>query len=392
MREWKARIAPPKWSSQGQGIAACGAPETVERQKEFRMAKSAAEKVGIYAPYGWDDATYMAGSLYDLASNVFGFNVSYLSVALHEQGVHFLWDASVLNGTKHSFKTWADGCAHITWLHLHPGKLEAAIQMGCKNTLVALPHRLTSGDFPLLSRFNRVVCPTKALYDTLKNKVGHRNIQYVPWDTHLPIREKEGTRSSGRVRVLVPLDSPTARAIGPLVLHTLRILLDGNPDVEVTILYGKNWPQMALLALHELLDLHENRVKALKKPNHCQRIEEYSNTDWVFCPNIADNSGLAALEGLACGAPAVSFNAAPYNEFLIPFHNACLAKCDVVENMMGLPQIRPNARELLDTLYEACQNRVVLHNLRRQAWPELEERRRCFQTYWRRQWADVLKN
>ena len=355
------------------------------------MAKNSAEKLGVFAPYGWDDATYMAGSLYELAITVFGYATSFLSAATKEEGVHFMWDASVVDGNRHSFKHWASDREQVVWFHLNPQKLEQAILVGCKNTLVALPHRITLADLPLLSKFDHIVCPTKQLYDSLKLKMVHDDLQYVPWDTHMPIMEKEGGRVSGAVRVLVPLDSPTARAIGPLVLHTLRVLLDGNPKAEVTVLYGKNWPQNALMALHELSDLHEDRVTCIKKPTYCKRVEAYRNTDWVFVPSVADNAGLPALDALACGAPVISFNAPPFNEFLTPFHNACLAKCETEITTMGAVQIKPNARELLDTLYEACANRSVLHMLKQRDWPEMESRRRTFQAFWKQAWSGLTE-
>ena len=355
------------------------------------MAKQFADKIGIYAPYTWDDATYMAGALFDLSVKVFGLATTFLSMGPPDKGVHFLWDDQIRNGARVGFKSWAEECAHVVWFGLNPAKLEQAVSVGCKNTLVVLPHRITPADFPALDRFDRVLCPTKALYEGLKARIAHPHLQYVAWDSTLPISEKEGGRVAGKTRILLVLDSPTARAIGPLVLYTLRVVLDGNPDCTATILYGKNWPRHVLLALYELLDTHEQRVKAIKKPTHCQRLEEYRSTDWVFCPSVAENSGLVALEALACGAPVVSFAASPFDEILAPFHNACLAKCDVETSGTGVPHIKPNARELLDTLYDAVSNRSVLHMLRQRVWSELEERRRSFQAYWQRAWKGTAE-
>lgn len=354
------------------------------------MGKSA-DKIGIYAPYGWEEATYMAGSLMEWATRHLGYRVSYMAPAAFEPGVHYLWDEQVLDGAKHSFKVWASNCAQIIWFSLSPTKLETAINLGCKNTLVALPHRLSAGDLPLLGRFDRIVCPTRPVFEALSTQRIAKNVHHLPWDCGQPILDKEGKRSSV-TRILATIDTPTAKVQGALLCYLLRVLLDGNPNVQLTLIYSKNWPRHAIIALHELEDLHEGRVTAVRKPTHCQRLELLRESDWVFCPSTRDNSCFHALEALSAGCPVIAYNASPYNELLQSMHNACLASCNLSKGFMDTPVIQPNTRELLDTLCEVTASRSVLNMLRGNIWAELETRRRDFQGYWTKQWSKLEKS
>lgn len=51
---------------------------------------------------------------------------------------------------------------------------------------------------------------------------------------------------AGKTRLLVLLDFAAARAIGPLVLCTPRVLLHGNADCTATILYNSKWTSSCL--------------------------------------------------------------------------------------------------------------------------------------------------
>lgn len=346
------------------------------------------DRIGIVAPYHWDEATYMAGGLLNLAVNQFNIDASFLT-GPHRvpDGIHYTWDATVEDGDKANFDAWCKRCSQIVWFHIAPPKLQKAIDAGCKNTLVCLPDRMTKADLALFPKFDRVITTTQPLYQLLKAKRLGPKILYLPWDSNFPITAKEARRP-GPVRLVVPVDSSTGKHNAPLLCFALRAVLDGDPNLQVQLLYGAGWGRAGLVALHELQDRHPKRFMTVKKPNHCQRVEAYKEADWVFCCATESIAGLHALEALAFGCPVIAYDCMPYTEILKPFHNACLAKCDTKDrsgSLLSTPEI--NAWELIETLRSATSDRNVLHMLRSRHWPELEERRRNFQLAWKKLWA-----
>ena len=222
-------------------------------------------KLGIHAPYTWDASTNMACVLGDLAVAM-GLPVSYLSYQRHDQGVHDAWDTRVSSSKRQDFESWAFDCSHLVWFGVHRKKLEAARKLGIHNTLVLMWHRLTRDDLDLLKYFDKIVCPTAASYALCYKKALDSRICEIPWDSGLPLEDNLRPIDDGRQKVLVMVEGQTARKHGTALFSMIEMLLDSQPELDLTVCHNRNWSRPALQQLNSLVRRRRGRIAIPSRP------------------------------------------------------------------------------------------------------------------------------
>lgn len=342
-------------------------------------------RLGIHAPYTWDVSTHMACVLGDLAT-VSSLPVSYLSYQAHDQGVHSQWDSRVLSSKRQDFGDWARDCSHLVWFAVHKNKLEIARQLGCHNTLVLLWNRLNPSDLEAIKQFDRVVCPTAASYALCYDRSLHRNLSEIPWDSGLPLESQMRPVDSDRQKVLAVVEGQTARKHGATLFSTIQMLLDAQPQVDLTLCHNRNWSRPALQQLNDLVRHRRDRITVRRKPPRTWRHLAYGQHHWTWLPNLYSNVGFYALESLACNCPVLTYDLPPVTEFVRQAHNGHLIHCQQDSNWLGVPQGKLNARALLSGLEEALEDSKYQEALRQTSWPERENRRSHFKHAWRKLW------
>lgn len=340
-------------------------------------------KIGLLAPYTWNETTYMACGLADLAVRL-GVSVSYLSQQPPDSEVHYRWDRLVLNGRRQSFEMWHNECSHLVWFDIQKSRLYEAHRSGKKNILVACWHQIAKEQLSLLPLFDAVVSPSVAACQRLTQLAPSAQHVCVPWDCGLPIvtSAMPGTGQN----VLCVVGSRTASGAGPLILNTLRVLLDFDDEVRFTLMYSKGWGPAASQTLSELLRKHGERVRLLRRPSYASRVEAYNRHDWVFAPNLREESGWSALEALHCRRPVVVFDAAPSNELVQNGHNGLLIPCEISYNWLGATEVVVNAFDLTEQLRRLVDHPEEIIALTHKDWPELGHRRETFSRVWRSLW------
>ena len=313
------------------------------------------KKVGMHVPYTWDEPTYLACSLADLARET-GTSVSLLSSQSRDSGVDHRWDELVNSGKRQSFFAWRQDCSHLIWFDVQPNNVIDAHKEGIKNILIPLWHRLAKQELLNASPYyDSIICPNNGAADLLKDL--NDDVRTIPWSMG-SIPFDLPPPQNGK-RFLLLMDSHTSRRIGMMIITALRILFDFDRDAHFTVLYTKNWSAPTLEALRDLISCHGNRITMLKKPSHLGRMEAYMQHDWVFVPSIRENTGLFALEALSRGRPVISFDIRPHNEFLTHGENACLIPCEVDYNWLGAPEVVMNSFDLTEQLRTLCEDTTM---------------------------------
>lgn len=343
-------------------------------------------RIGLHVPYTLDEATYLACNLADCAMRL-GLPVTILSSQAHESRVHYRWDREVLSGRRNDFGEWASHCSHVVWFDVQKKKVAEAAKLGVKNILVVLPSRLNQDDLSFLHVFDALVCAQRSTYSVLRDWLKRKAV-YVPWDSGRPLTT-DPMRFGGK-RVFVPLESKTADAIGPLIFHALRILLDMDDEMEVTISHVRSLNRPAVLTLTDLAKVHKARVVLLKKPNYADLAEAYATHDWVFVPEVRANTGLSALESLAAGRPVIAFDAPPFNEFIKDGRHGILMPCEArteTDPFRLTNKVKGNAYQIQKSLTRMLADHLLYERLCNESWTdELLERRHRFYRRWRRLW------
>ena len=344
-------------------------------------------QLGIYAPYTWDVSTAMACVLADLAVSCH-VPVSYLAYQRRDTGIHAGWDSRVLSVRRRFFESWASRQSHIVWFGAHKRQVQVAKRLGCHNTLVLLPSRMSQEGVAALRYYDQIVCPNHTSYTVCHFRKVHSRLVEIPWDSGVAFQPKLAPGGGNELRVLVRVEGEMAREQALALIQAIGYLLDGSKDLTFTVGHHRNWSRAAASAWGELRKAHPYRVEFKRKPSRAWRISAYQRHHWFFYPRLRDGAGFYPLESLAVNCPVLAFNLPPINEFIRTAYNGHLIACQGDYNWFGAPQGKSvNRRTLLRELEMIFDCDNYPSDLRQREWKELPRRRDYFASSWRILWG-----
>lgn len=326
--------------------------------------------VGIVAPYSWDETTTLAACLADHLTD-HGQSVTWLSPLLPEPKINYSWDGRVRNGRRAPIKELLRTCEHVVWFCHVRDWLSAARRAGARNTWVALWHRVEEVDRRLAEHYDAIVTPAAAACSPL-SELWQLPVWCVPWHPALP---QQPAKSAAGFRLAVGMNRGTTRACGPLVLYALQMLLDELPELQVTLLYSKQWSRHALEVMATLERQYSRRVDVVRKPAAQERQLKVAESDCFFYPAVGDSSGYWLQEAQVLGVPAASLDISPSRE-IIGASSRRLISCETTTDSYGAPKPRPTLKGLVDGLREALQESTPVDVV------ALELARQLFQRRW----------
>jgi hypothetical protein len=327
-------------------------------------------KIGFYLPYGWDEPTRTACAVADHVAAA-GASVTFLSPTPRRDDVHGHWDDCVYNEQRIKFDDWASRCSHLVWLDFPaPEKLQPSRR---QNVLLLPWHRATTEQFASLDQFRSVLCPSDASY-RLMQKLGHKaSLDCTLFDVVEPV---VAPTCDGLRRIFCPIDSYTARTAGLGLLHSFQVLLDADPELSVTIGYGRNWSPEGIKALESMSQRHGERLQLLKRPTWLTRCESYLTHDLVCDLSLRQTTGLFALEALAAGRPVAAFDVAPMGEIVKEGETGWRVPCGVAYNAINAPEAVVNYADLQERLQTAVSVVAAKQLAPAKTWQTIRRQRR----------------
>lgn len=336
--------------------------------------------LGVYAPYNFSETTQLAIAVANLGMS-FGAETDYLAIGAREQGVHSFWDTAASTDARVDFRSWLARCSHVVWTDVQPDKLGMSMRMGRKNILLLQWHMLSARDEEHLGKFDSVVCPSPAILTAMCRRWPQlKNIVGCSWSPCCPILEPR--TSPANSRILLAMNGRSAALIGARVMHASQVMLESEPNLEITVLYTKNWARRSLDAVTELQRSARGRVSVLRKPSVQQRLLSYTAHDWLFWPTAYEGSGHIGLEALYSGLPVISLDVPPVTDFLRQSQSV-LVPCEHSPNWLGMPEPSPRTLDLLQGLHSAIHDRKATHSA---DWDWRAQRHAMFVGFWRRMW------
>jgi len=339
--------------------------------------------VGICAGYNWDEATYLAGELWDFLTKVLRVPADFYSATLPVDGLHFRWDRELTHKKRTPWTTWLFDKDLVIWFGIFPDLLRETPHSKTKHYLVCLP-RTFPPDFQAehLALFDRVFCPTQEICRRMSRYLPESQLTYVPWDVSPPIAECEKDQKTPN-RLLVALETVAAKDVDPTIFSMLHMLLDVIPSLEIDILRGRRWPSTVVAALEHLLTSHPKNVHLHARPTYQKLTSLYRKASWVLCADVAADVGEPALRAVCLGRPVIAYQAPPYTEILTDQYNAKLTCCEKPSTDTHTARITPNSHHLYVGLLEACAKPKLWYHVMGQPWTSVEQRRRQFTEFWK---------
>ncbi len=336
-------------------------------------------RIGIHVAWANQEAAYMAGQLADVASSL-NHVVSILSTQPKAGSVYPTWDKSVLSH-RSDFRAWAKRQKTIVWFDCQSDKVKIAQNLGVKNTLVLLWHRISVADLSSFSLYDKIVCPNQSTLEHALQGYPHGMFREIEWDTQTAYSMPE--ELPGITRLFVPIDGRTDRKIGPLLARTLVKIVDERPDVHITIGQCAKWSRPMQTGLHILANRAHKRLTVAKRqswPAWCAHLDA---TDWLFNPSVGENAMLTNIVASYKRIPTIAFDVPPVDTLLRDGKTGALISCELDENHWRVPTAVPAYKKIVDKVLTVLSDKSQAGRLvSEQTLARLRRRRTLFEFSW----------
>lgn len=307
--------------------------------------------IGIVSPYDFSESTAMATTLAGLIK-ANAVPVSILSHTPCELEADAAWANHVVSAKKlHNQKDWYAQCSHVVWTSIQPDNVLLAKRAGAKNILLVNWRNLVSTDREHFAKYDSVVCPSRTVFEFIAKKWPSPNLCWCVWDPLIPLQSKLLPRTRP-TRLGVLLDGYSTNKLGPRVFYALQVLLERAPNVEISVVYLKQWRHRTLAALTDLQRVARGRLKTVYKPCRDDRLRLMADSDWLWWATVCENSCHFGLESLALGTPLLAFDMPPLLDVLADGENAKLLPCYLQPNWLGVPEADPLLSPMIEKLSE----------------------------------------
>lgn len=348
--------------------------------------------LGIYSPYQRSETTLSALRLADFALSS-SFQVRLLAPSPAERNLHPYWDQHVRIAKGNSPYYWAKGCQYIVWFDHHPQLLAKARLVADKATqcLVPMWHRLPRMDSAQFALYDRVVCPLRTVSGLLVelgliDPEAGRRLQWCAWDAGVEPVQRAGLVESGVIKLYVPIDSATIDESGAFTLRVLDELLKIAPHVTVTVDCTKSWPRKIRPAIRDLVTCWRGRLKVIYRSSFPEMQMQFHDHDWTFLPCLRANTGIVALQSLACHTPVIAYDVEPFGKLIRSKENGLSVNCDLGSNWLGASMAAPRFVDTLEALRTALRDEHMLDICRHRAY-KLDKLASQFAGFWRKEWG-----
>lgn len=352
--------------------------------------------IGIIAPYGRNEVTGAACRLADLAVAC-GEEVRFVASRVHEHEIHPYWDNKVLTGRNWNVQKHAPDCTTVVHFNCEESCLVGLTTTSnntAKHVLVPSWHAMNEYDMFVASRYDQIVCPTKAGYESFRSLLHHgkevrpEKLTWCRWEPGLN-RVIRKPRKSGPLRVSVLCDHTAIDYAGRGVLRLVDelLMLDG---IEITLLSLKSWAKTDRRELSRM-GKYWPALTPVKKFSY-RRITPlmlnavFNISDWVIIPSTFADFGLYATQAVACGAAVIAPDIAPFDEVLAGGAHGVLVRGQIVQGRFN------SLMHVFDvaTWYHACkqalQDPSLLEKTRTADWP-IADWHKAFDTHWQKVWG-----
>jgi glycosyltransferase involved in cell wall biosynthesis len=347
-------------------------------------------ELGIFTPYRRSEITAAALRLADLALTV-PFDVKILASGAIERGIHPYWDTRVVTTRKQNVYKWARGCSHLVWFEYHLGHHDKTrvVTDKAKQWYVACWHHIQREEYQQTWLYDRIIAPSPHAYAQVTSLICEDDpsiASWCMWDSGLdPVERLPAPHVRGRVRLYVPIDGDAIDLSGMVVLQTLWLLLDNHPNLDVTLDSGKSWPKELKTIIKELKERYGTRFNPVQQTSLIWQPSYLHEHDWTWVPSLRANFGQAAWRALSCGTPVITYDIAPFSEFVQDGRNGKLLSCDLIENWLGAPAAVASSTKQAMEIGEIIADEELFLKCRKQRW-KLKEHRAAFEKFWKEEW------
>lgn len=336
-------------------------------------------RVGIHVRYHRCETTWVALQLASWIRSQ-GASCSVLALGARGKAVHPEWDQEVMTDVNCDFADWASKCQYVVWFYdASIADLAHARMQGAKPVLVA------SWDDPvshaeLYRQAYRVVCLSPSLAQRLRGELQLKNVVYAPIDMPMLDPRQSITMRPDKPRVLLNLRGPRKQQLGSAMVPMLtnwfhQVQAEWTIWVPRSMLHKRSWVNKCMRSPHKESTFHF----VTRADWDTQRLL-YGWNDLTIWPTLKGGHALTVVFSLVMGAPVVTFDVPPANEY-VSKDNGILAPCQV-RYANGRASVVPDLQRYEGYVTRLLTQKNALNKLKKHTADWTGERRKLFTAGW----------
>lgn len=356
-------------------------------------------KVGILVPYVKNEIALAATQLADWLVRC-GINVSLLSNAKIEKGVHDFWDSRVRRAKKHAVYKWAYGSTHLCWFDsdikaLKASRLVTNDEPLCRTKMLFFPNwrKWNINDDHFLMQADRVVSLNRELGLWLERHRPVDDLQIVTRTyVNMPppatiLIPKKGVARPDQLKLLVIIPKDTPMDIDDGFVDMLEDTLLALPNLKIKIVSERSLPTSYRSKIKRLRKIHTGRAEYDYSLPYYQYLHEARKHDWVYVANTRHIFGTLASQLLESTVPIIAHDVPPVGCHLNDKINSRLIPCNLIESPYPVADVDLDqvATHLIQFLYDT---NMYIKGIQRTGFELLSHRQNTFEKFVYREFVD----
>lgn len=334
--------------------------------------------VGFHFDYQRSDECYLVAQIAKHLETA-GKSVTVLPTG-RVGSVHSKWDARVCRNQNMTFNEWCVKCSHVVFCH-PPPKEFVEFARANKITVILLCQwlELDSGDVPILSEVDFILCPSVVVYKHLRDILGVPVGRLIkcPWDIAEPSTRSDHEVDPDRVLLAWYLDGSQPLVQDFSFLDVVKSIME-VPSVYLSVLYTDRLADEGVADLKRLQEAAGARVELLRNLSWEKQMMTLAASDLTLWPSLMENVGLTGLMSVTAGTPCLAYDHPVISDVIKDGINGVLVPCDLIFNDLGVPAVVKDNAQFLNKVISLVKNPTLLMELRKSAHYKLDKRRKNF--------------
>lgn len=341
-----------------------------------------ADRLGIVTRYVQLEVTHAAIHLAEMARER-GTPATIFGVGQVRREVAKSWDSRVITTKQQHLASWAQRCNRIVWTHVPKQSEVLHIQgLGVETALLINWEELAPSHQSAVLTFDKVIIPYRCVAHVLQRRWDLKKVTSImmPWDVPVPFTQRDSGLHKRLCAYFPMYDSQPQRLDQAVFAMMHKVLSDTDADVMVAC--GRRWSLSSKRIVKQLRKDFSSRVVLILRPNILQRLLLFSRADLTVWAPRFESFGLIGLNSLCMGAPVISWDIRPQNEFLKSWKNSVLVPAKTVENWLGVPEVKTGYKEFGEVLVSTLRDKALIAKMKNHTSYGLDNRRRQFEAGW----------
>jgi glycosyltransferase involved in cell wall biosynthesis len=166
------------------------------------------------------------------------------------------------------------------------------------------------------------------------------------------------------------------------IFRLMKKVLSETEGTNVLVSCGRSWSLSSRRIVKSMRREFGKRIVLALHPDVLHRLLLFARADLTVWAPRFESFGLIGLSSLCMGAPVISWDIRPQNEFLKGWKNSVLVPAKTKENWLGVPEVTGGYNEFGDMLVSTLRDKALIAKMKTHVLTGLDTRRRQFEAGW----------